>query len=186
MWLKILSPNVLTMARICAVPLLILFWWLQWENYQWYGLGVYFFACITDYFDGYIARNYNIMTKFGRIMDPISDKILVSCVLLLLVADKTITDFNIIASLIILVREITVSGLREFLQEIQVPMPVSNLAKYKTALQMISLGFLIAPDVNLWVANAHLIGLVALWFASILTMITGYDYLKRGLDHMDD
>ncbi len=185
LFVRIFSPNMLTMARILVLPLLILLWLWAGEYYRWWGLAIYTFACITDYLDGYIARNYNIMTNFGRIMDPISDKILVGGILILLVSDNSIYGVHIVAGIIILVREITVSGLREFLQEIKVAMPVSHLAKYKTGMQMVSLGFLVAENIDLYFLSAQQIGIILLWLSSILTIITGYDYLKRGLDYMN-
>jgi CDP-diacylglycerol--glycerol-3-phosphate 3-phosphatidyltransferase/cardiolipin synthase len=193
-------PNILTLSRIFTVPVLVaLLWWPTWE--AGYGLAfvVYCLMGLTDYFDGYVARAQGAVSKLGIFLDPIADKIMVAAVLLVLAAQGVLTgpyvgDMHVIAGLIILIREIAVSGLREFLGGIQVSVPVSHLAKWKTTLQMIALGALILgralPGWKGWLlgieANVpHAVGLTTLWAAAVLTVITGWDYLRVGLKHMD-
>jgi cardiolipin synthase len=184
-------PNVLTLSRIVALPLLgFLLWWPNWQ--LGYGLAfvLYCLMGITDYFDGYLARSSGAVSRLGIFLDPIADKIMVAVVILVLTAQgwlrgPYVGDFHVIAGLIILVREIAVSGLREFLGGLQVSVPVSKLAKWKTTFQLVALGALIlgaAVPEQLWV---HQTGLVFLWGAAILTLITGWDYLRVGLRHMD-
>lgn len=180
-------PNVLTLSRIVAVPLLVFFlWWPDWRAGYALGFAAYCLMGITDYFDGYLARSRGTVSKLGIFLDPIADKIMVAAVILILCAKGIIHDWHVIAAVIILVREIAVSGLREFLGGIQVSVPVSALAKWKTALQLMSLGGLVlagaVPDNWHWV---HDVSLVMLWGAALLTLITGWDYLRVGLKHMD-
>jgi cardiolipin synthase (CMP-forming) len=184
-------PNLLTLSRIVAVPLLAWFlWWPGWAEGYAAGFALYCLMGITDYFDGYLARSNGTVSKLGVFLDPIADKIMVAAVILLLVGARdahpaVIQGVHQIAALIILLREITVSGLREFLAQLQVSVPVSRLAKWKTTLQMVSLGALIlggAVPAYPWVAE---VGLLTLWLAAVLTVITGWDYLRVGLKHMD-
>jgi len=179
-------PNLLTLSRIVAVPLLVaLLWWPEWDAGYLAGFAVYCLMGITDYFDGYVARAQGTVSRLGIFLDPIADKIMVAAVILILVHNRDIHGWNVIAALVILLREIAVSGLREFLAGAQVSVPVSQLAKWKTALQLVSLGALIlaggTPD---W-ALPQQVGLVSLWFAAALTLLTGWDYLRVGLKHMD-
>ncbi|MES2988746.1 MAG: CDP-diacylglycerol--glycerol-3-phosphate 3-phosphatidyltransferase [Pseudomonadota bacterium] len=179
-------PNILTLSRILALPLLALFlWWPEWPQGYLIAWVIYTLMGVTDYFDGYLARAQGTVSKLGVFLDPIADKIMIATVILILVGKQVIVDWHLIAALVILAREIAVSGLREFLGGLQVSMPVSRLAKWKTALQLGALGFLIfsraTPD-WLWVLDA---GLVFLWGAAALTVITGWDYLRVGLRHMD-
>jgi cardiolipin synthase (CMP-forming) len=183
-------PNLLTLSRIFAVPILVaLLWFPGWETGWLLGFVLYCLMGITDYFDGYVARAQGAVSKLGIFLDPIADKILVAAVIVLLVGTRheaaSITGVHTIAALVILIREIAVSGLREFLAGLQVSVPVSALAKWKTALQMIALGALILagglPD-QLWIKQ---VGVAALWGAAALTAITGWDYLRVGLKHMD-
>ncbi|RYY23529.1 MAG: CDP-diacylglycerol--glycerol-3-phosphate 3-phosphatidyltransferase [Sphingomonadales bacterium] len=179
-------PNILTLSRILALPLLALFlWWPEWPQGYLIAWVIYTLMGVTDYFDGYLARAQGTVSKLGVFLDPIADKIMIATVILILVGKQVIIDWHLIAALVILAREIAVSGLREFLGGLQVSMPVSRLAKWKTALQLGALGFLIfsraTPD-WLWVLDA---GLVFLWAAAALTVITGWDYLRVGLKHMD-
>jgi cardiolipin synthase (CMP-forming) len=183
-------PNLLTLSRIFAVPILVaLLWFPGWETGWLLGFVLYCLMGITDYFDGYVARAQGAVSKLGIFLDPIADKILVAAVIVLLVGTRheaaSITGVHTIAALVILIREIAVSGLREFLAGLQVSVPVSALAKWKTALQMIALGALILagglPD-QLWIKH---VGVAALWSAAVLTAITGWDYLRVGLKHMD-
>jgi cardiolipin synthase (CMP-forming) len=179
-------PNILTLSRIVTVPLLAAFlWWPEWRTGYAVAFAIYCLMGITDYFDGYLARAQGTVSKLGVFLDPIADKIMVAAVILMLVAKGIIADLHIVAALVILVREIAVSGLREFLGGIQVSVPVSRLAKWKTTLQLGALGLLILcgalPDWQ-WV---WLAGLSMLWGAAVLTAITGWDYLRIGLKHMD-
>ncbi|EDL47967.1 CDP-diacylglycerol--glycerol-3-phosphate 3-phosphatidyltransferase [Erythrobacter sp. SD-21] len=193
-------PNILTLSRIVAIPLLaFLLWWPGWEAGYLMAFGLYSLMGITDYFDGYLARTSGAVSKLGIFLDPIADKIMVAAVILVLAAQGVLTgpyvgDAHVIAGLIILVREIAVSGLREFLGGLQVSVPVSRLAKWKTTFQLLALGSLILgqglPDWHVMLgpieANVpHTVGLVTLWAAAVMTVITGWDYLRVGLKHMD-
>jgi cardiolipin synthase len=177
--------NILTMSRIAAIPLIVAFLMLNSHFWQWVALVLFVLACITDWFDGYVARRLHQISPLGRFLDPIADKLVVAAVLLILVAMRHIEGWAILAALVILCREILVSGLREFLAELRVGVPVSTLAKWKTTVQMIALGFLIVAKADSEVPiNAMLIGEILLWLAAGLTLITGYDYLMIGLKHM--
>jgi len=193
-------PNILTLSRIFAIPLLAYFlWWPGWAAGYLFAFGLYCLMGITDYFDGYLARTSGTVSKLGIFLDPIADKIMVAAVILVLAAQGVLRgpyvgDMHVVAGLVILMREIAVSGLREFLGPLQVSVPVSKLAKWKTTLQMVSLGSLILgqglPGWNFAAGGVlhnipHLVGLVTLWGAAILTVITGWDYLRVGLKHMD-
>ena len=179
-------PNLLTLSRIVALPLLVaLLWWPGWT--LGYG-GAFILYCamgITDYFDGYLARAQGAVSRLGIFLDPIADKIMVAAVILMLVATGHIAGANVIAALVILLREIAVSGLREFLAPLHVSVPVSRLAKWKTTLQMVALGALILGGAALDARWIHQVGLAALWGAAVLTAITGWDYLRVGIRHMD-
>ncbi|HWA51305.1 MAG TPA: CDP-diacylglycerol--glycerol-3-phosphate 3-phosphatidyltransferase [Dongiaceae bacterium] len=177
--------NILTMSRIAAIPLIVAFLMLGGHFWQWIALALFVLACVTDWFDGYVARRLHQVSPLGRFLDPIADKLVVAAVLLILVAMRHIEGWAILAALIILCREILVSGLREFLAELRVGVPVSLLAKWKTTVQMIALGFLIVAKADSEVPiNAMLIGEILLWIAAGLTLVTGYDYLMIGLRHM--
>ena len=177
-------PNLLTLYRIAIIPVLLLFVYVNQDWARWVALLLYASACITDYFDGYLARNRGEVSALGRFLDPIADKLLVASVILLLVAVGSITGYVILPALVILCREILVSGLREYLAEIRVPLPVSNLAKWKTLIQMVALGVLIVGPAGPALLQVQLSGEIGLWLAAGLTLITGYDYLSRGLKHM--
>jgi CDP-diacylglycerol--glycerol-3-phosphate 3-phosphatidyltransferase/cardiolipin synthase len=193
-------PNILTLSRILALPLLaFLLWWPNWALGYGFAFVLYCLMGITDYFDGYLARSSGAVSKLGVFLDPIADKIMVATVILVLTAQGILRgpyvgDMHVIAGLIILVREIAVSGLREFLGGLQVSIPVSKLAKWKTTFQLVALGALILggalPQWNVVfggiVLNVpHTVGLTTLWAAAILTLLTGWDYLRVGLKHMD-
>ncbi|MGK2284659.1 CDP-diacylglycerol--glycerol-3-phosphate 3-phosphatidyltransferase [Pedomonas sp. V897] len=177
-------PNLLTLSRILAVPLLVFMLW----GPTWIGSLLAFVtfcvAGITDYFDGYLARAHGTVSKLGQFLDPIADKIMVAAVIVMLIAERTISGLNVLAGIIILLREIAVSGLREFLAGASVSVPVSRLAKWKTAFQMIALGALILEGAVGNLLPAREVGLVCLWLAAVMTLITGYDYLRVGLKHM--
>jgi CDP-diacylglycerol--glycerol-3-phosphate 3-phosphatidyltransferase/cardiolipin synthase len=179
-------PNLLTLSRILAVPGLVALMWGR-NPWEWLAaFGLYSLAAITDYFDGYLARAQGTVSKVGVFLDPIADKIMVAAVIVMLVDAQILHGWSVIAGLIILLREIIVSGLREYLAGLSVSVPVSKLAKWKTAAQLFSLGALIlvgAQSLLPWLPASEL-GLVALWIAAILTLITGYDYLRTGLRHM--
>ncbi len=178
-------PNLLTLSRIFAVPLLVaLLWTPGWLGYVAAFL-LYSVAGITDYLDGYLARAQGTVSKLGIFLDPIADKIMIVAVLVMLIATHDIMGWHVIAAIIIILREIAVSGLREFLAELRVSMPVSRLAKWKTAFQMIALGALILGGaLTRWPFVAQL-GLGCLWAAALLTLLTGWDYLRVGLRHME-
>lgn len=183
-------PNILTLSRIFAVPILVALLWPAEQGHEWrtgYALAFFLYCLmgITDYFDGYLARAQGAVSRLGIFLDPIADKIMVGAVILMLTATHDIDDANIIAGLIILLREIAVSGLREFLAGLQVSVPVSRLAKWKTALQLIALGALILGGALPGWPVIHMIGLVTLWTSAILTLVTGWDYLRVGIRHMD-
>lgn len=179
-------PNILTLSRIAAVPLLaLLLWWPAWTAGYAAAFALYCVLGATDYLDGYLARAQGTVSKLGIFLDPIADKIMVAAVILLLVAVRAIEGVHIIAALVILLREIAVSGLREFLAGLQVSVPVSMLAKWKTTLQIVALGALILAGALPAVAWIGTVGLAALWLAAVLTLVTGYDYLRVGLRHMD-
>ena len=181
-------PNVLTYARVLAVPVVaaLLFWPLDmWA--RWTALAVFVAAAITDYFDGYFARVYAQHSQLGRMLDPIADKLLVAATLLMLAADRTITGASLWAAIVILCREVLVSGLREYLAELKVGVPVSRVAKWKTVLQLVALGFLIAgPAGEAVLPGTMMTGLVLLWTAAALTLYTGWDYLKIGIETVVD
>ncbi|WOC15102.1 CDP-diacylglycerol--glycerol-3-phosphate 3-phosphatidyltransferase [Pseudochrobactrum sp. MP213Fo] len=185
-------PNILTYARIVAVPLVVLCFFLEGhlkssDSARWTALAIFAVASITDFFDGYLARIWKQTSNIGRMLDPIADKLLVSAILLLLAADGTIAGWTLWAAIIILCREILVSGLREYLADLKVSVPVSNLAKWKTTIQMIALAFLLAgPAGDKVLPYTTEIGLVLLWIAAILTLYTGWDYFRAGIKHMID
>ena len=179
-------PNILTYTRILAIPVVVSLFFLADPLGSWLGFSFYVYACITDFFDGYLARAWHQQSSLGRFLDPIADKLLVAGVLFALVGADRINGYEIIPAGIILGREILVSGLREFLIELRVGMPVSHLAKWKTAIQMLALGFLLVgpngPD--FWSVSTLTIGVVGLWLAALLTLITGFDYLYVGMKHI--
>ncbi|MEQ1695026.1 MAG: CDP-diacylglycerol--glycerol-3-phosphate 3-phosphatidyltransferase [Hyphomicrobiaceae bacterium] len=178
-------PNILTYGRIAAVPALVaVLYFMQDDTGHWIAFGLFCAAGITDWLDGYLARMWEQQSTLGRMLDPIADKLLVGAVLLMLVYDRTIDGLAIFAGVIILSREILVSGLREFLAELNVKILVSRLAKWKTALQMIALGALLAgpaAERALHLPGIVTAGIVLLWIAAILTIWTGYDYIKAGI-----
>ncbi|UZK70495.1 CDP-diacylglycerol--glycerol-3-phosphate 3-phosphatidyltransferase [Sphingomonas sp. S1-29] len=179
-------PNILTLSRIFAVPILVaLLWWPGWQLGYGIAFVLYCIVGFTDYLDGYLARSQGTVSKLGIFLDPIADKIMVAAVILILVGTHDIEGVHMIAALIILLREIMVSGLREFLGSVRVSMPVSQLAKWKTTLQLVSLGALILGGALPEWPFVKMVGLASLWGAAVLTLITGWDYLRVGLKHMD-
>ena len=181
-------PNLLTYGRLVAVPVVagLILW--GGDVTRWIALALFIGAAITDFFDGYLARRWAQQSALGRMLDPIADKVLVAAVLLVLAADRTIDGAHLWAGIIILSREVLVSGLREFLAELQVSVPVTKVAKWKTTVQLIAIGFLIAgPAGDKIVPYVSEFGLFCLWIAAALTLYTGYDYFRAGIGHgMDD
>ena len=189
---RLAVPNLLTYARILAVPAVVacLYWqdilqgglWLRWV-----ALFIFISAGVTDVLDGYFARKWGEQSAFGRTLDPIADKLLVASCLLMLAADGTIRGWSLWAAIVILCREILVSGLREYLAELRVSVPVTQLAKWKTTLQLVAVGFLIAGkagDVVLPVVTP--LGLTLLWLSALLTLYTGWDYFRAGVRHLTE
>lgn len=186
-------PNILTLSRIFTVPILVFLLWpgLRPDSVQpvplYYALafGLYCLMGITDYFDGYLARAQGAVSRLGIFLDPIADKIMVAAVILMLVFTRDIDGWHVIAALIILLREIIVSGLREFLAGLQISVPVSQLAKWKTTFQLVAFGgIILAGALPAW-DLLKIAAIIILWIAAILTLITGWDYLRVGLKHMD-
>jgi cardiolipin synthase len=180
-------PMWLTFSRIAAIPVIAALFWVDGDEWRYVACAIYGVAAATDWLDGYLARAWAQQSKLGRMLDPIADKLLVAAVILLLVAFGRMSHITVAAALIILLREVLVSGLREFLAELRVGLPVSALAKWKTTAQMVALGFLIVSDAKATAfIPSPLIGEVLLWIAAALTLYTGYDYLRIGLKHADD
>jgi cardiolipin synthase len=185
-------PNLLTYGRILAVPLIVLCFFingsLQSSDFaRWTGFWLFAVASLTDFLDGYLARIWKQTSNIGKMLDPIADKLLVSSVLLLLAADGTIAGWSLWAAIIILCREILVSGLREYLAALKVSVPVTRIAKWKTTVQMIAIGFLlVGPAGENILPYTTEIGIVLLWISAILTIYTGYDYFRAGLKHIVD
>lgn len=178
-------PNLLTYGRIAAVPALVGCFFLEGDFGRWIALFIFVSAGITDFLDGYVARAWSQQSPLGRMLDPIADKLLVAAALLMLAAMQTIAGWSLWAGVIILSREILVSGLREFLAEVRVSVPVTTLAKYKTLTQLVAIGFLLAGPAGdkIWPWTT-LTGLTLLWISALLTLYTGYDYLRAGLRHI--
>jgi cardiolipin synthase (CMP-forming) len=178
-------PNLLTYGRIAAIPAIVILFHVWGDFGRWLCLFVFIVASLTDWLDGYLARAWQQQSALGRMLDPIADKLLVAVTLLLLVSDFTIGGWSLVAAIIILSREILVSGLREFLAEVQVRVPVSQVAKWKTVLQMVALGFLICgPAGDRFFPYISYIGLLLLWVSALITVYTGYDYFRGGLRHL--
>lgn len=178
-------PNILTYGRIAAVPVLVAcLYFFTGNEARWAAFAIFVAASFTDWLDGYLARIWEQQSSLGRMLDPIADKLLVGAVLLMLVYDKTIDGLTVWAAVIVLSREILVSGLREFLAELNVKVHVTQLAKWKTAFQFISLAVLLAgPAGDKIVPGITEAGVVLFWIAALLTLLTGYDYLKAGIRH---
>lgn len=177
-------PNILTVSRILVIPLIVGSFYVEGDAARWVACLLFIAAAITDFFDGYFARRRNSVSSLGRFLDPIADKLLVSAILLMLTAFDRVSQLSVLPAVVILLREILVSGLREYLAELRVGMPVSRLAKWKTGIQMTALPVLLVGDSAPQWLPARLIGEVCLWGAAVLTLITGWDYLRAGLKHM--
>ena len=186
--MKFKFPNYLTIGRIIIVPVIVFAFYLPGFYGDVIPLALFVIASFTDFLDGLLARMYKEESKLGELLDPIADKIIVATALILLVMDGTIKNYEVIAAIIILTREILVSGLREFLAGGKIKLPVSNLAKAKTFLQMFAISALLTGEtgnriVNFQDYNAQTIGMILLWLSAFLTLFTGYEYLRKGIDH---
>jgi len=181
-------PNLLTLSRIAAIPLVVATFYVDGPAPRWVACALFVAAAVTDWFDGHLARRRNQVSSLGRFLDPIADKLLVAAVLFMLAAFGRISALGMLPALVILLREILVSGLREFLAEVRVGMPVTKLAKWKTGLQMTALPVLLvgdaAPDVLQHLIPVRPVGEFGLWIAALLTLVTGWDYLRAGISHM--
>lgn len=181
--MKKLIPNILTMSRVFSTPALVGCFFIDTPASRWIAFVLFISACATDFLDGYLARQYSYVSKFGQFLDPIADKILVACTILMLAGFQYLHGAHLVPAVIILCREILVSGMREFLSEIHIPLPVSNMAKIKTTIQMAALSFIMLGLCLPWALNY---GIALLWGASALTVITGYKYLRICLRHVGD
>jgi cardiolipin synthase len=177
-------PNLLTLSRIAVIPVLVALFYVGGPVARWLACALFTAACITDYFDGYFARAWRQDSDLGRFLDPIADKLLVASTLFMLVAMGHIAGLSVLPALVILCREILVSGLREFLAGVKLRVPVSRLAKWKTTIQMVAIGFLVVGEAGPPFLPTLLIGEIGLWLAAGLTLVTGYDYLRAGLSHI--
>jgi len=184
--MKIKIPNILTIGRIILVPVFVVSFYIPGFLGDLIPFFIFLLASFTDFLDGLLARLYKEESKLGELLDPIADKIIVAAALILLVMNGMIKNFEVIAAIIILTREILISGLREFLARSQVSMPVTGLAKFKTFIQMVSIAILLTGEsgnrlINFQDYNAHSIGIILLWLSAFLTLYTGYDYIKKGI-----
>ncbi|MBZ5760133.1 MULTISPECIES: CDP-diacylglycerol--glycerol-3-phosphate 3-phosphatidyltransferase [Rhizobium] len=187
-------PNLLTYGRILAVPLIVICFFVEGKlsisnTARWVALWIFIIASITDFLDGYLARIWNQTSNIGRMLDPIADKLLIASILLLVAADQTIAGWSLWAAIIILCREILVSGLREYLAQLKVSIsvPVTRIAKWKTTAQMVAIAFLLAgPAGEEILPHTTQIGIALLWISAILTIYSGYDYFRVGLKHIVD
>lgn len=177
-------PNLLTFSRILVIPGLVATFYFPGVLSDWIALGLFCAAGITDFLDGYVARLRGEMSTLGRFLDPVADKLLIVAAIVMLIAFDRIDGITVLAAVIIVCREILVSGLREFLADLHVPVPVSRLAKWKTTLQIIAIGFLLSGNAGDALMPAKEIGTICLWIAAALTLYTGYDYLRAGLSHI--
>ena len=186
--MKIKIPNYLTIGRIIIVPFFVFAFYLPGFYGDIIPFVLFIIASFTDFLDGLLARMFKEESQLGELLDPIADKIIVAAALILLVMNSTIKNYEVIAAIIILTREILVSGLREFLAKGQIKIPVSNLSKLKTFLQMFSIAILLTGEtgnkiINFQDYNAQTIGIILLWLSAFLTLYTGYEYLRKGIDH---
>ena len=181
-------PNILTIGRIILVPVFVITFYIPGFLGDLIPFFIFVLASFTDFLDGVLARFYKEESKLGELLDPIADKIMVAAALVLLVMNDIIINYEVIAAIIILTREILISGLREFLAKGKIKLPVSNLAKAKTFLQMFSISALLTGEtgnkiINFQDYNAQTIGIILLWLSAALTLFTGYDYMRKGIDH---
>ena len=180
-------PNILTIGRILIAPILIVVFYFPGELSDWLACAIFVIAAFTDYLDGFFARLYKQQSKFGELLDPIADKVLVSTALALLIMSQTIKGPHVVAAIIIITREILISGLREFLSKAQIYIPVTNLSKGKTVIQMVAISILLAGNTgDQFLFNYGIqLGTYLLWMSAILTLWTGYAYLRKGIDLID-
>ncbi len=176
-------PNVLTLTRIALIPIMMMAFYAGGQFGSWMAALVFIVACLTDFLDGYVARVWSQTSRFGQFLDPIADKLLVATTLLLLAGFERISRYSLIPASIILCREITVSGLREFLGELKINMPVTVIAKWKTAIQMFSICLLLLGGIQTFGSHILFLGECMLWVAGIMTLVTGLDYLKAGMKY---
>ena len=181
-------PNILTIGRIIIVPFFVLAFYLPGFYGDLTACVLFVIASFTDFLDGMLARMMGEESKLGELLDPIADKIIVATALILLVMSGTIRHYEVVAAIIILTREILISGLREFLARGQIKLPVTNLAKLKTFLQMVAISLLLTGETGNKILkfqdyNAQTIGIILLWLSAFLTLYTGYEYLRKGIDH---
>ena len=186
--MKLQIPNILTIGRIIIVPIFVLTFFIPGFFGDLIPFFLFVIASFTDYLDGLLARLFKEESKLGELLDPIADKILVAAALILLVMNGVIKNYEVIAAIIILTREILISGLREFLAKGSITMQVTSLSKLKTFIQMISIAILLTGEsvnkvINFQDYNAQTIGIILLWLSAFLTLYTGYDYLRKGIDH---
>jgi cardiolipin synthase len=177
-------PNLLTLSRILAIPVVVALFYVHGDSARWFACAVFSAAGFTDWLDGHVARRWSQQSELGRFLDPIADKLLVAATLLMLTAMSRLSSGAVLPALVILCREILVSGLREYLAGLRIGLPVSRLAKWKTAIQMVAIGILIVGDAGPAFLPVAAIGELMLWIAAVLTIMTGYDYLRLGLSHM--
>ena len=177
-------PNVLTLSRILVIPVVVGSFYVPGDYARWIACALFSAAAVTDWLDGHMARRWQQQSEIGRFLDPIADKLLVSATLFMLTAFGRLSAEAVLPALVILCREILVSGLREYLAGLRVGMPVSRLAKWKTVIQMVAIGILIVGDAGPGFLPVAAIGETLLWIAASLTLVTGYDYLQAGLRHM--
>jgi len=177
-------PNLLTLSRILVIPVVVATFYVPGDYARWFCCALFAAAGFTDWLDGHVARRWEQQSELGRFLDPIADKLLVSATLFMLTAFGRLSTQALLPALVILCREILVSGLREYLAGLPVGMPVSRLAKWKTAIQMVAIGVLIVGDAGWRVLPVVAIGETLLWLAALLTLVTGYDYLRAGLSHI--
>ena len=189
--MKLKIPNILTIGRIILVPFFIGTFYLPGAMGDWIPFCIFVLASFTDFLDGLLARLYKEESKLGELLDPVADKIIVGSALVLLVMYDNIKYYEVIAAIIIMIREILISGLREFLAKARITIPVTKLAKFKTFIQMFAIAILLTGEsgnkiINFGDYDAHSIGIVLLWLAAFLTIYTGYDYVRRKIHHAID
>ena len=189
--MKLQLPNILTIGRIILAPIFVIAFYLPGLLGDLIPFFIFILASFTDFLDGLLARLYKEESKLGELLDPIADKIIVATALVLLVMNDTIRNYEVIAAIIILTREIMISGLREFLAKSQISMPVSSLAKFKTFIQMFAIALLLTGEsgnkiISFQEYNAHTVGIIFLWLSAFLTLYTSYDYIKKGINHTID
>ena len=177
-------PNLLTLSRILVIPIVVASFYVAGDYARWFACAMFSTAGLTDWLDGHMARRWQQQSEIGRFLDPIADKLLVSATLFMLTAFSRLPAHALLPALVILCREILVSGLREYLAGVRVSLPVSRLARWKTMIQMVAIGFLIVGDAGPRLLPVTAIGEWLLWIAALLTLVTGYDYLRVGFVHM--